>query len=127
MNRKVTKNMFLEVIENNTDNKPDYELARELSISREWFSKLKKRHMGEITRLATDMAKLMAVRAVNDLIRQSKNGNTSASRILLEMAGAYTPSQKHIGDQKQPLRVLVLPERELIEEQQAQEEQNAIE
>ena len=121
MNIKVTKNKFLEVIENNTDNKPDYELARELSISREWFSKLKKRHMGEITRLATDMAKLMAVRAVNDLIRQSKNGNTSASRILLEMAGAYSPSQKYLGDKKQPLRILVLPERELEEEQEKQE------
>ncbi len=98
MNQKVTKEQFLQIIENNEEGKKDYELAKELGITHQQFSNLRRKHSAEIVAMAREITRRRAERYLHDLERQSKKeketGKTAATKILLEMAGAYTPKQQ---------------------------------
>lgn len=87
---KVNKKQFIEVLENNIEGRPDKELAVELNISAEHFSKLKWKWRNEIRDAVRELAKKYALNAFNNLRRNSlDNADTPAAKILLEMADAY--------------------------------------
>jgi len=96
--QKVTKKQFIEAIENNEDRKPNKELAADLDISEKRFYELLKRWRNEVRDVATEMAKKAAADMVYDLKRNSKKGDTSASKTILEIAGVIKPKGLIVGD-----------------------------
>jgi len=83
--KKVTRRQFIEIIENNVDEKTDRQLAVELGITHEWFSKLKSRYKADIKDAARAIIQKNTVTLVNCLIRNAKNKDSQAAKILLDM------------------------------------------
>jgi len=99
MERKITKEEFIEVLENNEEGLYDYQLAKKLGITPDWFCILKKKYKEDIRDVAKEMAIKSAIEMVNLLKSEARRGDTSAARIsaiktYLEMAGVH--SSKHI-------------------------------
>jgi len=112
MERKVTKEQFIEAIENNEEGLYDFQLAAKLGITPEWFSHLKTEYMDKICDYTTIMAKKTAVDQINNLKRNARiKFDTKASLALLEKAGEYTPASKQTidGDIKVGNGVIILP------------------
>jgi len=86
--KKVTRRQFIEIIENNVDEKTDRQLAVELGITHEWFSKLKSRYKADIKDAARAIIQKNTVTLVNCLIRNAKNKDSQAAKILLDMEKA---------------------------------------
>ena len=86
--KKITRKQFIETIENNVDEKTDRELAVELGITHEWFSKLKSRYKVDIRDAARAIIQKNTVTLVNCLIRNAKNKDSQAAKILLDMEKA---------------------------------------
>jgi len=83
--QKVTKKQFIQVIENNESGRPDKELAVDIGISHEHFSRLKNKYKAEIKDAARAIIQKNTVTLVNCLIRNAKNKDSQAAKILLDM------------------------------------------
>jgi len=89
MNRKVTKKQFIEALENNEDRLTHQELAKELHITKEWFSKLFKRYRDAIRDAAIERAKALAMEQIENLRKNARKGDTKAAKVLLEISLVY--------------------------------------
>ena len=94
MSKKVTKEKFIQVIENNRDGLTNVELAALLKISVSYFYKLRHEHLEEIKIHTVELAKSLALEQVTNLARNARKGDTAAAKTILEMAGAYIPASK---------------------------------
>ena len=113
MERKVTKEEFIQVIENNEENLYDYQLAEKLGITPVWFCQLKKEYKEDIRDLAKEMTIKSAAEMVNMLLSLARHGDTSAARIsaaksVLEMAGVYKQKIDAEIDNKKPFILNIL-------------------
>ena len=95
MAKKITKKEFLEALENNENGLSDGELATKLGIHRNWFCELRKRYREDIREAGLRLAKALVLEQMANLRRNACKGDTRAAVILLEMADAYTPKDKH--------------------------------
>lgn len=91
---KVTKEQFIQTIENNEEGLTNLELASKLEISPQYFYDLKKQYKNDIRDIAKEMAEKSAAEQVNNLKRNAKKGDTKASTTLLELADVYIPHSK---------------------------------
>ncbi|MFZ5517671.1 MAG: transposase [Candidatus Zhuqueibacterota bacterium] len=89
MSVKITKNKFIEAIENNEQGLTNIELATKLGISEQYFYDLKKKYRDDLKETASEMIQKYAIDLVRDLITQSRKGKTEATKIALEMIGLY--------------------------------------
>lgn len=113
MEKKISKEEFIQIIENNEEGLYDYQLAEKLGITPIWFSQLKKKYKEDIRNIAKEMTVKSAAEMVNILKSLAMRGDTSAARIsavktLLEIAEVY--SSKHIleGSEKIPILLNIL-------------------
>jgi len=83
---RVSQKQFIQALINNDDNVGTIELSRQLNISKQYFYKLRDKYQGAIIQAARQIAVNYAVQAVKDLIKQSKQGKTVATTMLLEIA-----------------------------------------
>ncbi len=99
MAKLITKEKFIQAIENNEKGLTNEELAVTLGISLSYFYDLRKKYQNDIHDLAKEMAKRTAATQVSNLMKNAAKGDTRASKILLEMSRTYMPSlkQEHTG------------------------------
>ncbi len=92
--KKVTKEEFIEAIINNTDNKSNAQLADELGISHRHFYRLQE----EYAIRSKDEVKKYAQRFTSEMVqllrKNANKGSDRAIQLLLEIGEAYTPSNK---------------------------------
>lgn len=91
---KITKEKFIEALENNEDNLSSVELAATLEISISYFYKLRTEYKEDIKNKAKELSEKLAIEQVQNLQRNALKGDTKASQLLLEMATVYIPSSK---------------------------------
>jgi len=113
--KKISRQKFIQAIENNIDCKSDKELALELGITPEWFSKLKNRYAPEIKEAARKIIKKNSATLVGYLMRNAKSGSDNAAKYLLDMEKAL--------DMELMIKQLQL-EIEKIKEMQSQQHDN---
>ena len=94
MSKKVTKESFIQAIENNEDGLTNIELASKLGISKQYFYDLRRKFQDDIRDISVEMTKQIAINQIKNLERNSDKGDTRAAIILLEMAGVYVPASK---------------------------------
>lgn len=94
MPRKITKEKFIQAIENNELGLTNQELATSMGISEPYFYDLRKKYRNEIRDLACEMVKQYAGAQIHNLRRNADNGDTKAALAILQMAGIYTPSSR---------------------------------
>lgn len=92
MSKKVSDEEFIQAIEEKSGSLHNKEIATYLGISEKTFYKRLKRITVEIKSYTDQYAKRKALIVVGHLFAQSKGGNASSSKILLEMAGSYVPA-----------------------------------
>jgi len=83
--QKVSKKAFIQILENNEDNRPDKELAVDLGITPDHFSRLKKKYAAEIRDASRNIIRKNATALVGYLMRNAKNGSDNAAKYLLDM------------------------------------------
>jgi len=84
--RKISKQRFVEALKNNDLGLTNLELAAQLGITEQYFYKLKKKYGEEIRLAARELAANYAIDALKDLKKQSKDGKTQATALLLELS-----------------------------------------
>ena len=94
MPKKVTVKKVLEAIENNEDGLLDYELAKQLNISSQHFSNIKREYIDDFVDMSKRLAKLSSTKQIRNLERNADKGDTSASRLLLEIGKVHEPQSK---------------------------------
>lgn len=83
---KCSKKRFIEALKNNENGMTNYEIASNLGISEQHFYRLKKKYSEEIRLAARELAANYAIDALKDLKKQSKDGKTQATALLLELS-----------------------------------------
>ena len=83
--QKVSKNQFIQVIENNEDGLPDKDLAVKIGITPEHFCHLKKLYQNDIRDAARELTRRIALEQVQNLRRNAKKGDSQAAKYLLDM------------------------------------------
>jgi len=88
---RVSQKQFIQALINNEANVGTIELSRQLNISKQYFYKLRDKYQDAIIQAARRIAVNYAVQAVKDLIKQSQQGKTVATTMLLEIAKVKEP------------------------------------
>jgi len=92
--KKITKDEFVEVVLNNTDRKTNVELSKMLGISETHFYRLQKEYAIRSKDEVKKYAQLYTAELMQMLRSNAKKGSDRAIQLLLEMGESYTPSNK---------------------------------
>ena len=88
---KITREMFIEAVVNNDSGKINKELAGELGISEKTFYKLQREYKISKKDEARGIAQRFTGEIISHLRRNSKKGDTGASKVILEISEIYEP------------------------------------
>lgn len=112
---KVTKEKFIQALENNEDGLTNEEISKKLGISVPYFYELRRNYRKDVRDRASEMAQTLAVEQIQNLRNNAKAGDTAAAVKLLEIGGAYIPaSLQKLEVDASNLGVIVVPERKEV-------------
>jgi len=90
MRKKVSDKQILEALELYEDKETDAEIAVRLGIAKQTLSQRLTRLRPKINAKAIELAERKAMKAVQNLIKQSDEGKTAATALLLEIGKVKT-------------------------------------
>lgn len=112
---KVTKEKFIQTLEDNELGLTNEELATKLGISVPYFYELRRNYRKDVRDRASEMAQTLAVEQIQNLRKNAAKGDTNAAVKLLEMAGSYIPASKQkLEIDAENVGVIVVPEKKPV-------------
>ena len=94
LEKKVTRERFLELVMNNEDGLNKKEMATKLEISEQYFYKLLREYRIKSKAELKTYIEPMVPELIDNLRKSARKGSDRAAQLLLEMGEQYTPSNK---------------------------------
>ena len=82
---RVSEKKFIQALVNSKDKETNEEISARLGISVPYFYDLRRKYTSAIVVAARELARNYAIQAIRDLVKQSKQGKTVATSLLLEI------------------------------------------